>query len=1516
MFITYGISQQPKTGNPGTVGQYIDQYQAVYNSFSTKPSDEIAVYQNAMVTDLVNAGMWFDMDLFYVFANDASDNALINWVNPGTFDCTRSTSSLAFDAYEGFTGTGVTGGFLDTNWDASTNGVNFTQNDAAFGAYTRSEISEAAVLIGSNVPWNHINPRYSDVWRNARINGASSINLTAGVTTSVGMHIVTRRTTTNAETYYNGETWVERDNNTSEPVGTNDWRILNDRGANYSTRQISIAFVRNQMSDADVSIFNNIIETYMFNIGAGVQYIPEYQAIYDSYSTKPDASIAIAQNRLVRTLRDASIWDRMDLFYIFANNDASNAFINWANPGTYDCALSLTPPEFTTYEGFTGNGVDSYLETGYNPSLNYVNISANSSTIGVYILNECSTGNTAYVLGANDYPKTLLIAPRYNDDIRVFVNSDTALVSTTDAVTSTLGSFFATRTSDTALAAYKNGINIASGEDDVIGLPNTEFLFFRATTYYTNAQVAIGFLMDGISDEEAVTLNAAIETYMETIGANVQFTPEYQAVYNSFSTKPDASIAAYQNTLVSDLVDEGLWTRMDLFYLLANDASDNALLNWIGPDVSFNAYQDGGASEFIAYEGFTGTGSTRILADYAFNVDNTNYTQNSATLAAYVRTNITEDEGVIGCHLSQNIYLRPRTVAGDQNGRLNGGGIGESVDNAYGFAMITRTASDAQALYKNGILLDTDSDESAAIPDGQLSLLSRGVERSTNQVSLGIVMDGLSDADASALNNIVETYMFNIGKNVQYIPEYRVIYDSFSTKPTDEIALAQNRLVRTLRDAGLWTKMDLFYMFANDASDNALINWANPGTFDCTVDGSALTFDAYEGFTGGLKRYLNTNYIPASNTVNIGVDDLATGVYLRTDIAEMSYDFSCQGGSEISQQTKWSNEDFYAYHTTTGYITIVDVNSSGLWMVNRPQADYIEAYWNGVSQGSDTDTTDPDGLPAGYLNLLAQSPNASFSTRQNSCFFLMASVDDTDASTLNTAIETYMTAISDVFHPEYQAVYDAYSTKPDASTAIAQDTLVRALIDNNLWNRMDLFYMFANDASDNALINWANPGTFDCIFGDASILFTAYEGFTGDGVGSYLNTQWNPSTQAVNFTLDDNFIAVYSNLNVVSESYIIACNNTSSGEYLGIAIDWGGNTYMRNNADVGDSDSFADDNDMGFYISTRDSSTTVRNYKNGVLKASDHQSDVIPNNDLTILARNGAYNWSNQQVSFAGTGASLTVDDVSILNNIVETYMFNIGIGVQYIPEYQAIYDSFSTKPDASIALAQNRLVRTLRDEGLWDRMDLFYVFAQDASDNALINWVNPGTFDASAILAPEFTAYEGYTVDGVGSYLDTNYAPSDDAINLSLNSAAIGYYNRTDNPLTAYNDMGVQDGTHLLAVQVYGSDLYGAVNDDGWTNIADQPYGFKVAIRRDDSNVYIYDGGGQVDTDATSSTQIPANSYNVFIGARNINGSAANYAARQYSISFIGGGLTGDEVAILNTAVETYMDGIGKGVQ
>ncbi len=251
-----------------------------------------------------------------------------------------------------------------------------------------------------------------------------------------------------------------------------------------------------------------------------------------------------------------------------------------------------------------------------------------------------------------------------------------------------------------------------------------------------------------------------------------------------------------------------------------------------------------------------------------------------------------------------------------------------------------------------------------------------------------------------------------------------------------------------------------------------------------------------------------------------------------------------------------------------------------------------------------------------------------------------------------------------------------------------------------------------------------------------------------------------------------------------------------------------------------------------------------------------------------------------------------------------------------YIAQYQTVYDSLTTKPGASVADAQNTMVSSLVSAGIWAKMDLFYLFAQatNGASEALLNWINPGTFDGTLVNAPAFVALEGFT-GGTDEYIDTDYMPESEGIKYLKDDASFGCYIRTDTD-GIKTDMGVQRAGELIIMQSRSSNSFNhAINDDTVASGANtDSRGFYINSRDSSTVTKGYKNGSVVISGAVTSTDIP-NSYNLYILCTNNQITPTNFSDRQLSIAFAGGKLDQTEVTAFTNAVEAYMDSNSKGV-
>lgn len=157
---------------------------------------------------LFNSGLLDLTDIAYMFSQNGQEET--GWVNlptPESFEITK-IGTVNWASNDGETGDGSTG-VLNTNWNALSNGVNFTQNNNSFGVWVRDDSIQAsksamgAWRLETTGQGCYLNPRNtSDIFR-AQNNNGSGASI-AGATSSIGLTSCVRVSSTEYQIYKNG----------------------------------------------------------------------------------------------------------------------------------------------------------------------------------------------------------------------------------------------------------------------------------------------------------------------------------------------------------------------------------------------------------------------------------------------------------------------------------------------------------------------------------------------------------------------------------------------------------------------------------------------------------------------------------------------------------------------------------------------------------------------------------------------------------------------------------------------------------------------------------------------------------------------------------------------------------------------------------------------------------------------------------------------------------------------------------------------------------------------------------------------------------------------------------------------------------------------------------------------------------------------------------------------------------------------------------------------------------------
>lgn len=138
--------------------------------------------------------------------------------------------------------------------------------------------------------------------------------------------------------------------------------------------------------------------------------------------------------------------------------------------------------------------------------------------------------------------------------------------------------------------------------------------------------------------------------------------------------------------------------------------------------------------------------------------------------------------------------------------------------------------------------------------------------------------------------------------NLTYESEYESVLDFALANsiaiPSSAQNLINNDIIRNLKSIGIWSEMDLFYLFQQTLTDSefAKINWVNPSAgFNCVQIGTPLTFVNSTGFLGNGSGYFTTNWKPFSDGIKATTGNVSVGA--RSTGYDNSSFFGCRDTS-------------------------------------------------------------------------------------------------------------------------------------------------------------------------------------------------------------------------------------------------------------------------------------------------------------------------------------------------------------------------------------------------------------------------------------------------------------------------------------------------------------------------------------------------------------------------------------------------------------------------------------------
>lgn len=255
------------------------------------------------------------------------------------------------------------------------------------------------------------------------------------------------------------------------------------------------------------------------------------------------------------------------------------------------------------------------------------------------------------------------------------------------------------------------------------------------------------------------------------------------------------------------------------------------------------------------------------------------------------------------------------------------------------------------------------------------------------------------------------------GGGSQYTSEYQAVLDRATalgyTPPSDSVKTKGNALVVALKAAGIWSSLDLFYVFRTDGDVNfALLNWIAPSSYQATRQNS-MTFVSGVGFKGnGSNMYLDLNWIPKTNGVTYTLNSSSLFTYHAEAVTSPGTAFGCNdaaGANTIAFVSYSAGNASFFHHAAFGDNIGGGADSQGFWHVQRTAAATSKLFKNGSLFGNGTRTS--NDRPSTNMYVGGRNNNGSLVPMSNTVsvgvFGCGGSLSGLEAS-LDTAWDAYI----------------------------------------------------------------------------------------------------------------------------------------------------------------------------------------------------------------------------------------------------------------------------------------------------------------------------------------------------------------------------------------------------------------------------------------------------------------------------------------------------------------------------
>lgn len=258
----------------GSSVTYSSEYQAVLDRATalgySHPSSAQKTKQDTFLQALKTAGIFSELDLLYVTANDVTGNFWkLNWITPASYEITEPAGALTKTSNSGVASNGSSTYGL-TSFVLNTHGVKYLQDNASISYAIANNVAEnknICGVAGATTGDTRIAVRWGDGNYYGNINSTSALYNTYANATSIGFYQSIRRNSATIQLYKNGAKVDEETKVTNARPDTNPLWICgsNTSPATHGTHILQVFAIGSNL-EAKASDFYTAWNTYITSL--------------------------------------------------------------------------------------------------------------------------------------------------------------------------------------------------------------------------------------------------------------------------------------------------------------------------------------------------------------------------------------------------------------------------------------------------------------------------------------------------------------------------------------------------------------------------------------------------------------------------------------------------------------------------------------------------------------------------------------------------------------------------------------------------------------------------------------------------------------------------------------------------------------------------------------------------------------------------------------------------------------------------------------------------------------------------------------------------------------------------------------------------------------------------------------------------------------------------------------------------------------------------------------------------